>query len=287
MKKTKIEAFEHFNNKSAIDSYTRMYGSPDFKNGYPANKQRLAIIMTLLDKIKPKNISDAGCGAGMPIIEMLKMGYDVTGYDKSQNMIERAKTNLINNGFDPDKVCIGNFEDPDHIKDQSFDCITGMGAFYYSRDILKTLLNQKKKLRKGGHLIFSLRNKLFDLVTLNEYTQEFLGELFGIDKYDEKIQKIFFDQFSNINKVKKKFKNLDESGVFSTVHNPLTVNDELLEPLGLLFRKTYFFHFHSLPPIFEHIIPEQFRLDSWKMENPTDWKGNFLSSGFIVHCIKH
>ena len=137
----KIEAFEYFNIESCVNSYNTMYGSPDFKNKYPANKQRLAIIMTLLGKIKPKNINDAGCGAGMPIIEMLKMGYDVTGYDKSQNMIKNAKTNLIKNDFDPDKVCIGNFEDPDHIKDQSFDCITGMGTFYYSHDISKTLLN--------------------------------------------------------------------------------------------------------------------------------------------------
>ena len=48
----------------------------------------------------------------------------------------------------------------------------GMGAFYYSKNVNKTLLNQRKKLKKNGRLIFSARNRLFDIATLNNYTKK-------------------------------------------------------------------------------------------------------------------
>jgi len=32
-------------------------------------------------------------------------------------------------------------------KNNSVDCILGMGAFYYAKNVNKTLLNQKKKIK--------------------------------------------------------------------------------------------------------------------------------------------
>ena len=66
----------------------------------------------------------------------------------------------------------------------------------------------------------------------------------------------------------------------------LTVEDEVLEPLGLKLQGIYFYHFHALPPVFEHTRPEEFRSKSWQMENPLDWRGHFLASCFIVHTVK-
>ena len=85
---------------------------------------------------------------------------------------------------------------------------------------------------------------------------------------------------------KKKFSTVDDSGVLSQFHNPLTVKEEFLVPLGLELQDLYFYHYHALPPFFEHIMPEEFRKKSWEMENPVDWRGHFLASCFIVHCIK-
>ena len=39
---------------------------------YPANVKRLEIFISLLKKHKPKKIIDAGCGAGMPLIQIKK-----------------------------------------------------------------------------------------------------------------------------------------------------------------------------------------------------------------------
>lgn len=283
----RIESYKFFNKESLVEEYSRMYGTPTFDKGYPANRQRLSIIMSLLKNIKPENLVDAGCGSGMPLVEMLSLGFDAIGYDKSTNMVNQAKINLEKNNFASNRVTLGDFQNPKHLQDNSFECITGMGAFYYGDDILEILNNQRRKLVNGGHLIFSLRNRLFDLVTLNEYTVKFLAELFEIKEYDNNIQEMFERLFLKGKEIKKrKKKNIDDHGVISKVHNPLTIKQEILDPVELSLKEIYFYHYHALPPSFEGFMPQEFRTNSWKIEDPTDWRGYFLASCFIVHCIK-
>ena len=282
----KIQSHIYFNRDDQVKRYESVYGKPDFKEKYPQNKQRLSIFINLLSNIKPNQVTDAGCGAGLPIVHMLDSGINVNGYDKSENMIKAAKENLKKANYAPNKVQIGDFENPNHIEDSSLDCITGMGAFYYARDFISTIKKQKKKLKKGGHLIFSLRNRLFDLSTLNHYTKNFLYELFEIQTFNEDIKGKFDDLFQDNTIKGKKFSTVDDFDVLSNFHNPLTVEDEVLEPLGLKLQGIYFYHFHALPPVFEHTRPEEFRSKSWKMENPLDWRGHFLASCFIVHSVK-
>ena len=113
-KKSQIKSFDFFNKKDNVEEYTRMYGDINFSVEYPANLQRANIICSILDEIKPEKLIDAGCGTGMPLIQILKMDIDAIGYDKSDNMVKQAKENLEKYGHDPSKVSIGNFEDPIH-----------------------------------------------------------------------------------------------------------------------------------------------------------------------------
>ena len=78
-------------------------------------------------------------------------------------MVLEAKKNLIKNKLSTSLVFVDDFENPKKIKNSSIDCIIGLGAFYYSKNFLKTLKIQMKKLKKNGRIIFSLRNELFDL----------------------------------------------------------------------------------------------------------------------------
>ena len=41
-------------------------------------------------------------------------------------------------------VFYDDFENPKKVKNNSVDCILGMGAYYYAKNVNKTLLNQKK-----------------------------------------------------------------------------------------------------------------------------------------------
>tara|TARA_Y100000590_G_scaffold138186_1_gene158195 strand:+ start:28207 stop:29073 length:867 start_codon:yes stop_codon:yes gene_type:complete len=286
MTEDKIESHLYFNREDQVKRYESVYGTPNFNEKYPQNKQRLSIFIDLLLNINPSFVVDSGCGTGLPLVHILQNNINAEGYDKSENMIEAAKKNLKDAGYDSGKVQIGDFENPEHLKDSSVDCITGMGAFYYAKDFTETLKNQTKKLKKEGHIIFSLRNRLFDLSTLNEYTERFLFDLFEVKKFDKELQDQFKNQFKDNSITGKKFSTVDDSHVMSNFHNPLTVKEEVLDPVGLDLKGVYFYHFHALPPVFEHLRPEEFRSKSWEMENPLDWRGNFLASCFIVHAVK-
>ena len=285
MKKTK--AYTHFNTKYSVDDYSEMYKSLRLDIRYPANVKRFEIFASLLKKYKPKKIIDAGCGAGMPLIYLKKMGFNIFGYDKAKNMVFKAKENLKNHNFSENLVFYDDFENPKKVKNDSVDCILGMGAFYYSKNIEKTILNQKKKLKKNGRIIFSARNRLFDVSTLNNYTQKFLDELYEtkyLKKEWKKKYKNLTKNFSNRNKYK--FKNIDEKGVSNhTPHNPLTIEHEMKD-LGLKVEGIYFYHYHPLPPVFENFDKLYYRKISWKEENPHDWRGYLLASAMVIDCKK-
>ena len=283
----KISPYKFFNYKENTNYYSDMYKATDFKKSYPANAKRLEIFLSLIKKYKPKKIIDAGCGAGMPLIKIKKLGFNICGYDKAKNMVKEAKINLKKNNLNENLIELGDFENPGHIKNNSVNCILGMGAFYYSKKFVKTLINQKKKLKKNGHLIFSLRNQLFDIATLNDYSIKFYSQLYEIKRFKPKIKRKYIKLFSGYtNRKKFDLKNLDDKKVFSTTHNPLTIENELLNKIGLKLNGIYFYHYHAIPPIFENIDKINFRKQSYKIEKPNDWRGFFIASGFVVDCQK-
>jgi SAM-dependent methyltransferase len=285
--KKKIEAHRFFDRGYSVDWYSELYKKLRFDIRYPANIKRLEIIINILKKHKPKKIVDAGCGAGMPLIYIKKKGFDIRGYDKSKNMLIEATENLKKNKLPLNLVFQDDFETPKKIKNNSVDCILGMGAFYYSKNFNKTILNQTKKLKHNGRLIFSLRNRLFDLATLNNYSKAFLDEIYKIKYLKKNWKKKYQKLTSNFSHRKKyKFKNIDEEKVHNHIpHNPLIIASEMAK-IGLRVEGIYFYHFHALPPVFENFDEQYFRKISWKIENPTDWRGYFLASAFIVDCKK-
>ena len=282
----KNNAFEFFNSDYSVDRYTELYKKVRLDKRYPANVKRLEIFINLLKKHKPKKIIDAGCGAGMPLIEIKKKGFNITGYDKAPSMVKEAKKNLNKNNLPTNLVFYDDFENPKKIKNKSIDCILGMGAFFYAKNFQKTMKNQTRKLKKNGRIIFSLRNRLFDVSTLNYYTKNFLNEVYEIKKLKKSWKKKYSNLFNGFEKKKDyKIKNIDDEGVYSLVHNPLTISEEL-KKIGLKCEGLYFYHFHPLPPVFESLDQLYFRKLSWKMEDPNDWRGFLLASGYVVDCKK-
>lgn len=86
--------------------------------------------------------------------------------------------------------------------------------------------------------------------------------------------------------VEKLFQNVDEREIKSHLHNPLTIQEDLLDPSGLRLEGLYYYHFHALPPIFEHTHQAEFYELSAQREDPTDWRGVVNASCFVVHAKK-
>lgn len=283
-----IDAFQHFS------SYAKKYSdnySPDLNNEYyPNHIYRLNIFLNLLNQIKPKKLLDIGCGNGEPIKSFLRAGHDAYGFDYSDEMVQQANANLFKDGFDPTRISKNNMDELYGISNDEFDCMVGLGSLYYSRNFNETINKITSLLPKNGHLIFSLRNELFSLFSLNEYTYDFYvnklmpsSEMAPETRAD--LNRSLSLAFLN-DSHKKKFQTTDDKKVFSTYHNPLTVNSEILKPNGLILEGIYYYHYHAMPPIFEHVHTKEFRELSAKMEDPLDWRGAFLCSTFVVHAVK-
>ena len=75
MKKT--NAFQFFNKDYSVKGYSDMYKKLRLDIRYPANVKREQIFVKLLKKHKRKKIIDAGCGAGMPLIDIKKKGFNI------------------------------------------------------------------------------------------------------------------------------------------------------------------------------------------------------------------
>ncbi len=283
----KIDAHVHFGKLS------KTYGD-DYKDvphkKYPANRYRLEIVKKLLNQISPRKILDIGCGTGDPLIEIAGLGYDIHGFDFSEEMVAKATQNLTDSGLASDLIYQDNMESPQRTRTQEYDCLIALGSVYYAREFDKVMKRLTTILKPGGSFIFSLRNELFSLFSMNEYTVDFFLEkliptLELSSEAQQELQQLLHGRFDQ-GAIKKAFGNVDSAGVHSMFHNPLSVSTEVLEPAGLSSQGIYFYHYHALPPIMEHILPTEFRALSSSMEISDDWRGNLMASGFVVHATR-
>jgi cyclopropane fatty-acyl-phospholipid synthase-like methyltransferase len=284
----KNDAFVKFGEMAA--NYGQQYAEADFEKFYPEHKFRLKIFLDLLKTIKPTKLLDVGCGSGEPLVAMLGQGYDAYGFDYSKEMVAQTGSTLSANGHDSGRVSWNNMEDIQSIARGDYDCIVALGSLYYSRDLDRTMKNITSLLPKGGQMIFSLRNDLFSLFSLNKYSADFfLNKLMPTAAMSDSLKKEACDlletRFAE-KELSRKFQTVDDRGIHSTYHNPLTVEKELLKPCGLRLEGIYYYHYHALPPIFEHTNTVEFRRLSAQLEDPTDWRGMFMSSSFVVHASR-
>ncbi len=282
------DAWQVFGKRAS--TYGEEYSNVDFSKKYPANNKRLDIALSILDRVKPKNVLDVGCGTGDPLAAILRAGYDAQGFDYADEMVAQARKTVAQAGFEESRVSKNNMENPEGLKEGSFEAITALGSLYYARDFNATMGAICNLLAPGGHLIFSLRNELFSLFSMNKYSAEFIfRKLVDPNTVPEKVKGALaddLDRLYEVGDVARIFDTVDDEKIHSIYHNPLTVTDEVLSPVGLKFRGIFYYHFHVLPPKYEHIIPEDFRCLSWQAENPTDWRGTFMASAFVVHATR-
>ena len=280
------EAFVEFG--SEADTYDRNYLLDAGR--YPDHVYRLRIFEDLLQKIKPKTVLDAGCGSGVPLVTFLKAGFDAYGFDRSPEMVDETRKRVESAGFEKHRVFQGDLDSFERPIGAPFDVVCGLGSVYYTPNTVTTLRHVGSHVKDDGDLIFSLRNELFSLCSQNEYSADYLlRNIFAISNTTgslrDDVLNFFAERYPKMN-VEKLFENVDERAIKSHLHNPLTIESSLLTPSGLRLEGLYYYHFHALPPIFEHTHQSEFYELSAQCENPTDWRGVVMASCFVVHAKK-
>jgi len=119
---------------------------------------------------------DLGCGTGELVCQLARLGIDSTGVDYAQEMIDlalaKANTDGTNKaGF----VCRSMFDF--EMANESYDLISANGLIeYISYDELNLLFDRvADALAPGGSFVVGSRNRLFNLVTFNEFTAQELS----------------------------------------------------------------------------------------------------------------
>jgi 2-polyprenyl-3-methyl-5-hydroxy-6-metoxy-1,4-benzoquinol methylase len=165
------EALDYF--KRHADDWQKK-GSIDSQDKVNVIKQRNDFVLKVIgEREKTKTVLDIGCGTGALICEIASRGIHAMGIDFAKEMIEIAENNAkrIKQGKAKFECCsIFDFQfDP-----SKYDVISANGFIeYISHKELDQLLNLSlKALKKGGSLVLSSRNRLFNIFSLNEFTKE-------------------------------------------------------------------------------------------------------------------
>jgi len=287
LKTEKENVLKYYDQES--QDYNLMY-KEGYQN-YPANLIRLNMVTELLKKKKVKTILDIGCGTCIPMIRFLNEGFHVKGFDFSKKMIEHGKKELEKAGHDPDLIFYADLEKNKNLPDEKFDAILALGVFPHILDENKALSNMRERLKDQGLVFIEFRNDLFAAYTLNKYSLDFfLNRVIDISSLPNNTSedvKEFYQERLKVDKPLMKEKNkLFYNDVLAKFRNPLSIEEELFKPNGFEVVNLHFYHYHSLPPVFENKYPDLFRDLSLKMEKPNDWRGYLMASAYVVEARK-
>ncbi len=258
---------------------------------YPQNLIRIKFIIERLKKINVKTVLDAGCGTCGPMMRLIKEGFDVRGFDFSEDMVKMGRKELEEAGHSGDLIHWADLEEGTDLGDNRFDAMLALGVFPHILDEKKALTNMGKMLNPGGSVFIEFRNDLFSAFSMNNYSIDFyLNRCIDLDEVPEDLRKDVTEFYTKRLQVEPPVK--DESGqlrytdILAKYKNPLTIGKELFKPCDFEIEDIHFYHYHALPPAYEKTHTKIFRELSMKMEKTNDWRGYLMASAYVVEAKK-
>lgn len=285
-----------------VNEYRGQYDRARLDNPeeYTANYFRLQHILQVLPEFGSKRILDAGCGEGSPMVQLMKSGYDVRGFDFVPEMVQGAKKLLKENAYDENLACWGDITDLitfSHLRgDEPFDAVISLGVLPHVENEIAVLKNLSSQLKPGGIAIIEFRNELFDLFALNRPSFKFyMDELFSSVEHLPKevsraikkdVEKRFKMEFPVIKETNPGSDAPSYDTILAKKHNPLTVAS-YFEAAGFKFDRNIFYHYHPYPPYYRDLDKKMFQTLSHRLEHENSgWKGLFMASAFVTVAVK-
>ncbi len=244
-------------------------------------QQRNNYVFKKLKKIKPNYFLDVGCGSGDLVYMSKPYTQNSVGIDFAEKMIDIAKKKFSkNNNLEFYSKSIFDFN-----TSKKFNLISANGFIEYLSlsDFSKFILLSKKLLVKNGYLILSSRNRLFNAVSLNQFT---LKEI-ETNKLKELIEEIIdlknfkFKKFKKIKKRKIaeiKFKQ-PKTGIDVDVRHQYTPNQIIN------FLEKYNFNVQEIFPINLHVYGKSILKENnlYKLKIKENLKSEIYKT-FIPHA---
>ena len=258
-----------------------------------------AVLEVMSHYSKNSSILDVGCGTGQLAIEASKIGWNSLGLDFAQEMIDICKQNNIKSNASADFSCASIFDI--ELGKNIFDVVSAQGFIeYISLDQLSDFLDLTYDcLKDNGSIALGSRNRLFNLHSLNSFT-----ELeFSLGTINNLVQEgIMLQESSTQDEAIKSLAELKYDYEQPTEH-PLTgvkVDTRYqFSPADLITKlakhrfkvnNIYPVHFHPLPiTMLENTVPSEIHKQLAKLASTT-WISNHklvpYSSSFVIEAIK-
>jgi len=118
-----------------------------------------------------RSFLDVGCGTGELVCHIAKRGVDATGVDYAQEMIDLSSKKAQDEGITRVKfVCCSIFDF--EMQRESYDLISANGFIeYISLQEMRAFFDLvAQALAPGGSFVVGSRNRLFNLVSMNDFT---------------------------------------------------------------------------------------------------------------------
>ena len=130
-------------------------------------QERNFYVVNQFKKLKINSLIDVGCGTGDLSNEASKIIKKSVGIDFSKNMIKLAHNKFKRKNLE---LYHKNFFDIDI--NERFDCLSANGFIEYLslKDIDKFIKFSKKIVKQNKFIIFGTRNRLFNLFSLNKFS---------------------------------------------------------------------------------------------------------------------
>jgi SAM-dependent methyltransferase len=134
--------------------------------------QRNACVHRVQEELGSESLLDAGCGTGELVIEMEAKGVEATGIDFSPEMIHRCEEKRLAAGARNARFhCCSVFDYPAEEKSAALVSALGFIEYISPAELRDFLAVSRRVLREGGALAVGSRNRLFNLVSMNDYTR--------------------------------------------------------------------------------------------------------------------
>lgn len=170
------------------DGYNRI--ADDYLAARTHSPEQIRLLDDLASRLQANaSILDAGCGAGVPVTEILSARFDVTGVDFSGAQIDLAIKNVTNARFICQDMTRLNFPDG------TFDAICSFYAIIHvPREEHRPLfMNFHRMLKPGGHALLCLgAENLIDDIEEDFFGERMYWSHFDSDTYHQMLQETGF-----------------------------------------------------------------------------------------------
>jgi SAM-dependent methyltransferase len=149
---------------------------------FPVGPERVRIAVEGVAPAVPEDgaLCDLGCGGGQLLVHAARLGWRVTGVDVAPAMVEEARALAAEL---PVELVVAAY-DENELPEHSFDAVTAIGLIEYLAEDGPLFAEARRLLKPGGRFAVSCRNRLYNVMSANAYTERELergeaGRLLG------------------------------------------------------------------------------------------------------------